>query len=81
MDQNTLSSLFIALLVTGYGFSQAGSKTINLPVRSNLGFEEGVWQIVIPSQAKTWRIFQYTPILPMKEWLLGAPNTQVLNRN
>jgi hypothetical protein len=42
MDQITLSSLFIALLVTGYRFSQAGSKAINLLVRSNLGFEEGV---------------------------------------
>jgi hypothetical protein len=53
MDQITLSSLSIALLVTGYGFSQADSKTINLLVRSNLGsnlgFEEGVWQTVIPS--------------------------------
>jgi len=42
MDQITLSSLFMAFLVTGYGFSQVNSKAINLLVRSNLGFEEGV---------------------------------------
>jgi hypothetical protein len=42
MDQITLSSLIITLLVTSYGFSQADSKAINLPIKSNLGFEEGV---------------------------------------
>jgi len=49
MDQIILSSLSMALLVIGYGFSQANSKGINLLVISNLGFEEGVWQIVIHS--------------------------------
>jgi hypothetical protein len=42
MDQSILSPLFMALLVTGYGFLQVDSKAINLLVRSNLGFEKGV---------------------------------------
>lgn len=32
----------MALLVTGYGFSQTNSIAINLPAISNLGLEEGV---------------------------------------
>lgn len=56
MDQSILSPLSVTVLVTGYGFSQVDSKAINLLVRSNLGFEKVVWQIVIPSYTRTWRI-------------------------
>jgi hypothetical protein len=42
MDYNTLKALYMALLVIGYRFSQTNSIAINLPIRSNLGLEEGV---------------------------------------
>jgi hypothetical protein len=48
MDQSTLEPLFMALLVTSYGFSQVDSIAINLPIISNLGLEKGVEQTVIP---------------------------------
>jgi hypothetical protein len=34
----------MALLVTGYGFSQVDSIAISLPIISNLGLEKGVEQ-------------------------------------
>ncbi len=48
MDQSTLEPIFMALLVTGYGFSQVDSIAISLQIISNLGLEKGVEQTMIP---------------------------------
>jgi hypothetical protein len=48
MDQSTLEPIFMALLVTSYRFSQVDSIAISLPIISNLGFEKGVEQTMIP---------------------------------